>query len=109
MKRSGWLLVVGIWLGASSVAVAGTRTVTVTGTLDDSQATVTVNGTAATIGSSGTFSAPATLTEGANTIAVTATDPAGNSASASIAVDLDTVPPVVVITSPGDGHLFGAQ
>lgn len=109
MKRFGWLWAVGMWLGASSVAVAGTRTVTVTGTLDDSQAAVAVNGTAATIASSGTFSALVTLTEGANTITVTATDPAGNSASASIAVELDTVPPVVVITSPSDGHLFGAQ
>lgn len=109
MKQSGWLLAVGIWLGASSVAFAGTRTITVTGTLDDSQAMVTVNGAAVTMGSSGAFSASVTLTEGANTITATATDPAGNSTSASLAVDLDTVPPVVAITSPGDGQLFGAQ
>ena len=43
-----------------------------------------------------------TLTEGANTLTVTATDPAGNSASKSISVTLDTIPPEVVITSPAD-------
>lgn len=109
MKRFGWLWAVGLWLGVSSVAVAGTRTITVTGTLDDSQAKITVNGTAATIGSSGTFSAPVTLTEGSNTITVTATDPAGNNVSASVAVDLDTVPPVVTISWPSDGQLLGAK
>jgi hypothetical protein len=47
------------------------------------------------------FSAP--LVEGPNTITVTCTDIAGNSASDSITVTRDSTPPVVTITSPVDG------
>lgn len=97
-----------IWLAGSTLAWASTRTITVNGTVDDPQASVTINGAAA-IRSGGNFSASVTLNEGNNTIAATATDPAGNSASASVTVALDTVPPVITITFPTDGQLLGAQ
>ena len=104
-KRIGtW--VVGLWLGMSTVAFAGTRTVTVTGTVDDASATVKVNGTTATV-SGGNFSASVTLNEGSNTITATATDAAGNTASVSVRVSLDTVPPVIKISAPTDGQVFG--
>ena len=109
MKRVAWGVGLAVWLAAGTAAFAGSRTITVTGTIDDPGATVTVNGTPATI-SSGDFSASITLTsEGQNTITATATDPAGNSATASVTVALDTVPPVLVISSPSSGQLFGAK
>ena len=97
-----------IWLAGSALAWAGTRTITVTGTIDDPQASVTINGATATV-SGGNFSASVTLSEGNNTITATATDPAGNTALASVAVALDTVPPVIHISAPSDGQVFGAQ
>lgn len=103
-----FLLLVGVWVLGAAPAFAGTKTITVTGTVDDAIATVTVNGTAATL-TGGNFSAAVTLTEGENTITAVATDPAGNSSSASVEVSLDTVPPVIVISSPADGQLFGAN
>ena len=108
MKHLGWFVGAALWMAASGSAFAGTRTITVTGTVDDPSASVTVNGVTATI-SGGTFSAGLTLSEGANTITATSTDAAGNTASASVMVTLDTAPPVLAISSPTDGQLFGAQ
>lgn len=108
MKTLGWGVALGTWLLASSSAWAGTRSITVTGTVDDPAASVSINGASATV-SAGNFSTTVTLGEGNNTITATATDPAGNSASASVTVALDTVPPIIVISSPRDGQLFGAQ
>lgn len=80
----------------------------VTGSASDETelASVTVNGVAAVI-SGGTFSATISLNEGVNTLTAVATDAAGNTASSSIAVILsqvvvDTVPPVVAITTPAN-------
>ena len=70
----------------------GTRTILVTGTVDDPTASVIVNGIAATL-SPGTFSANVPLTEGPNTLTAVFTDPAGNSSSVSITVTLNTQPP----------------
>ncbi|MDD5436227.1 MAG: fibronectin type III domain-containing protein, partial [Candidatus Omnitrophica bacterium] len=50
-----------------------------------------------------------TLTEGLNTLTVTETDTVGNSASASIKVTLDTVAPVVKITSPADNSVVNTR
>ncbi len=70
----------------------GTRTILVTGTVDDPTASVVVNGIPATV-SSGTFSANVPLVEGPNTLTAVFTDPAGNSSSVSITVTLNTQPP----------------
>ncbi len=43
------------------------------------------------------------LTEGANTLTVSATDAAGNSDSATVHVTRDTIPPVIRVTQPEDG------
>ena len=107
MRRLGWVWVAGVWWVAMSNAWAGTRTITVTGTIDDPKATVKVNGATATIVGSD-FSASVTLVEGPNTLTATATDLAGNAASASVTVTLDTVPPVIKITAPTAGQVFGA-
>ena len=109
MKQLAWGVGLAVWLAAGATAFAGSRTITVTGTIDDPEAAVMVNGVAATIASGG-YSAVITLTaEGDNTITATATDKAGNSSTASVTVALDTVPPVLVISSPNNGQLFGAK
>ena len=108
MKHLGWMVGLAMWVASGVSAFAGTRTIAVTGTIDDPAASVMVNGTAATI-SGGAFSASLTLSEGQNTITATATDGAGNASSASVTVDLDTVGPVIVISSPTNGQTFGAQ
>ncbi|MFH1708258.1 MAG: hypothetical protein ABIF71_10125 [Planctomycetota bacterium] len=66
---------------------------TVTGTVDDPAVTsVMVNGTAAAV-ANGAWSAVVTLASGVNTIAATATDPAGNAGQAQVTVTLDDKPP----------------
>jgi len=97
-----------LWGLTLQPAWAGTRTISVTGTVDDPQATVKVNGTPATV-TDGSFSASVTLNEGSNTITATATDAAGNSTPVSVRVTLDTVAPVITISSPSDSQVFGAQ
>ena len=56
-------------------------------------------------GSGGAFSMAVELVEGANTLAVTARDAAGNSATVFIHVRLDTMPPFLTIEEPEDGLL----
>lgn len=82
---------------------------TVTGTME-AGATITVSvNTTASVGTvsyptSTTWSCDITgLTEGANAIAVTATDAAGNTRVVTSSITLDTTPPTVVITSPAIG------
>lgn len=48
------------------------------------------------------------LVEGANIIQVSATDTAGNQRQIQVAVEVDTVPPVVTVTSPEDGLVLRA-
>ena len=84
--------------------VTKTPALTVSGTTNDatsSPVTVTVklnSGSAAavTVGSDGTWSTSVTLTEGSNTIVVTATDGAGKSTSVTRTVTLDTKAPSIV-------------
>lgn len=71
----------------------GTRTITVTGTVDDPSASVLTNGTAASVDGVGNFSSQVTLFEGLNTISVEAVDPAGHRTTQTITVTLDTHPP----------------
>lgn len=64
--------------------------------------TINLNGTdqgSVTVGSDGTFSKSVTLTEGSNTILVTATDAAGKTSSVTRTVTLDTSVPKVVSSS----------
>lgn len=80
---------------------------TVTGTVSEADATVAVDvggpPVAATVVDTG-FSADVVLAEGANTISAAATDAVGNTGpSDSVQVTLDTVDPVVDITSPDVG------
>lgn len=98
-----------LWGLTLQPAWAGTRMIPVSGTVDDSKATVKVNGLDATVNPDGTWSVDIRLDEGGNTITATATDQAGNGAEASVTVTLDTVPPVLVISFPTDDKVFGAE
>lgn len=77
-------------------------TVTISGTaIDDDQiASVTIGGTVALVNGS-QFSGSAELTEGSNTITVTAFDRSGNQASAQVHVNRYSTP-AVAITAPAD-------
>jgi hypothetical protein len=74
--------------------------VSVSGSADEPLATVEVNGHAAAVTSAEFSLAALPLAEGANTLTVSATDPAGNRSSAELTVTLDSVPPTVTITAP---------
>ena len=80
-------------------SIVTTPIITVTGTATDDTvvASVTVNGIPAT--GTTTWSANITLTEGSNTIAVVATDNAGNVGEATIEIVFDKTPPTVTINA----------
>ena len=80
-------------------------TVHVTGTVVDATAvTVNVNGVPVVPDPLGALAIDVPITaEGSNPILVTATDAAGNTASPSRSVILDTQAPVITVTSPVDG------
>ena len=86
--------------------------VTVTGTVDSAVA-VTVAGLTATLtgGAGGqSFSAgPVPLVEGANSLALSARDAAGNVGTATLSLVRDTTPPQVAISSPAAGAVVGTQ
>ncbi len=77
----------------------------VSGTVSDPTATVTVSGLPATL-TPGGFQVEAPLQEGANTLTVTATDPAGNTTTFSVQVGSDTVAPQIAIVTPPTGALL---
>ena len=81
----------------SPALIAGTSTDTLSGIAD----LLCVGTDAAQTGS--TFTCQRPLTEGTNVIVVQAVDRAGNTASSSITMTLDTIPPIVTITSPANG------
>ncbi len=86
-------------------AVTRDPSATVTGTVRDATAVqVTVNGAAAAV-TGEAFTATLTLAEGANAIAVRATDAAGNVTEASTSALLDTQPPALLEITPADGAL----
>ncbi len=83
--------------------VTATAALTVAGTTNDATSspvtiTIKLNGTdqgAVTVGTNGSFSKGVTLKEGSNTIVVTATDAAGQTASVTRTVKLDTSTPSI--------------
>jgi RHS repeat-associated protein len=86
--------------------VTNANTVAVSGTSQDQQPTqVKVNGVVATMsGAQNTnYSATVPLTEGANSIAIRATDRAGNHTDSTRTVTRDTQAPTLTVTSPVDG------
>ena len=81
-------------------AVVGSSPPDIEGTVSDAHAvTVTVSGVAATLAGN-TWKARVPLAEGGNDIVVRAVDAAGNAATASRRISLDSLPPQVAITDP---------
>jgi len=85
-----------------------TPVISVFGNINDSTARVTLNDTEAQVSGQSFNLAGFSLTEGSNSIAATAVDPAGNIATDNITVILDTLPPVISIASPADGAFVNA-
>ncbi|MGA1843959.1 MAG: Ig-like domain-containing protein, partial [bacterium] len=90
-----------------------TQPITVTGHVDDPNATVFVttdvdNEVTASVDADGNFTATGVLlAEGSNTITVTAHDIAGNNADpVSVTVTLDTIAPVIEVITPVQNELF---
>ena len=76
--------------------------ISVTGTVDDPNATISVSGVAAS-NNGGTFTAQGVIVrEGSTLITATATNAGGAVGTASVNVILDTTPPIVTINSPSD-------
>jgi hypothetical protein len=77
--------------------------VSITGTVADlALASVDVNGVRAVV-SSGAFTADVPVSDGAVTILATASDRAGNTATASTSIVVDSVPPAVRVSLATDG------
>ncbi|HWU40511.1 MAG TPA: hypothetical protein VN203_22920, partial [Candidatus Acidoferrum sp.] len=78
----------------------------VSGTVTDASGimTVSVNGQPASLTGTG-FTATVALVEGTNTLMVAAVDAAGNTSTASVTGTLDTVVPVVTVTTPVSGFV----
>ncbi len=93
----------GAFTNASSLTVLGSVTDALSGI-----ESVICNGVPASF--SGTeFSCAVSLMEGSNGVLVEAADRAGNSATTTVTVTLDTTPPEVTITSPANGATFAAS
>jgi chitobiase/beta-hexosaminidase-like protein/glucodextranase-like protein/Big-like domain-containing protein/LVIVD repeat-containing protein len=80
-----------------------TPLISISGYINDTTARVFANGSEAQVTSQGFMLEGFPLVEELNTITVEAKDPAGNSATDTIKVILDTILPVISITSPADG------
>ena len=111
MRRRHSLAWVGSLLGLvlliACPAWAGSRTITLTGRVDQDTIRVEANGAAATLIAGNplaSFSASVLLMEGSNTLTITAMDRAGNTSTSSIQVSLDSTPPAMAIMAPADGQ-----
>ena len=91
----------------SNGLITNQSTLTIQGTTNDTTSspvtiTITLNGTAqgtVSVGTNGSFSKAVTLTEGSNTIVVTAKDAAGKTSNVTRTVTLDTTVPEIVSAS----------
>jgi predicted outer membrane repeat protein len=82
-------------------SITNKTSVEVTGTVDDSMATITANGSTTGVTMNGNnFSVTLDLTSGLNTIDITATDQAGNSGSKKLSITSDSTVPSIAITVP---------
>ena len=102
--------------GPQTNSLMNSKTVTVSGIADGKAAAVTVvtspTRTAAVTAdlAPGTFTAKEVrLEEGVNTITAKAVSRAGNSATSSIRVTVDTIPPKITLTAPKDQEMLAAM
>jgi RHS repeat-associated protein len=88
-------------------AVVSTSPIVVTGTVSGATS-LTLLGGQVVLQEGGVFSAPVPLVEGTNPLRLVARDAAGNETSRDLPVVLDTLPPVVSLTSPSPGSCLAA-
>lgn len=88
-------------------AVVSTSPIVVTGTVSGA-ASLTLVGGQVVLQEGGVFSATVPLVEGTNPLRLVARDAAGNETSRDLPVVLDTLPPVVSLTSPSPGSCLAA-
>jgi hypothetical protein len=89
----------GTFVSSASTQVAGTAT-SPAGVMR-----VDINGVPATLAAGGQFTATVALQQGANLLRAIALDAAGLSGSADVVVNLNSVPPVLTLTSPTPGEV----
>jgi len=96
----------------SGLSVVNTDTVTVSGKAENASS-LTINGERVNIGVQGsggnTFTTNVILEEGLNTITAVASRSSGGSASDTVQVVKDTVPPVILIETPETGSIITRQ
>src|SRR5206468_1681037 len=81
----------------SSAGLLTSKDLTVVSGVVSEASSLTVAGTAVMVHADGSFEAPVSLVEGSNSIAIVATDSAGNQGSASLTVTRDTTPPTLTM------------
>lgn len=88
--------------------LVNTATITISGRTE-MHATLDVNGQVFHVETDGTFMDDLALDEGQNTILVSVADRAGNVNSITFTITLDTIAPVLFVTSPEDGIWTNAR
>ncbi|MBU0475278.1 MAG: hypothetical protein KKF62_14085 [Bacteroidetes bacterium] len=86
-------------------ALTNVSPVTVTGSVDDPANSVKINGVNVTVNGDGSFSGTVTLTEGENTVLITAYNEINDSVSVFRLINYDSTLPVITIISP-DNNLI---
>jgi RHS repeat-associated protein len=86
-----------------STSVVRTAAVTVTGEVSEAAAMVTVGGTPATLSGTSFMAVGVPLREGLNQVPLKAVDLAGNVGTATLLVNLDTIPPDLSVADPRSG------
>jgi len=90
--------------------ITNQQTVEIRGTaIDSTTVTLTINGIAVSLGTGGEFSYQLPVAEGMNSVALVATDAAGNEKRETIHVRRDTQSPVINLTSPADSLVTSLQ
>jgi hypothetical protein len=95
-------------LSPANLTYTNTSPVSVSGSVDDPNATVKINGVNAPV-TAGKFLATVPLVEGVNTLSAVATNTGGTVTTASVQVTLDTTPPHITIDSPANNSTTTAS
>jgi len=100
--------------GSGSTYSTRTTPLTIAGTASDNigvtqVAWVNNRGSSGTATGTASWTGSVALQSGANVLTVTASDAAGNTATASVTVTLDNTPPAVAITTPTSGATYSTS
>ncbi|MDP2876928.1 MAG: hypothetical protein Q8O00_12145, partial [Holophaga sp.] len=90
-------------------ALVNQPTLALEGLVDDPTAMLTLQGQGLALDAQGRFTAAYGLSQGANTLAFAAVDPAGNVGTLSVGTTLDNIAPVVTLDTPLEGLVTNAH